>query len=151
MNMIRSMHACMHARTHSCMHVCMYVCEYIYIVLWANWMHLNAKNSQTSLQGLNTYRADSRLAPSQWKTLQRNVISHLLSTILESALKYIYCILHAIEKEYLFVYNSLYFIITISMLFSIRLSYNQPTKSIFYSNQKITAYDKLYFIIWYRK
>ena len=38
------------------------------------------------------YRADSRLAPSQWETsLQSNAVSHWLGANLESALQYIKC------------------------------------------------------------
>ena len=34
------------------------------------------------------YRADSRLVPSQWETLQNNALSHWLGANLESALEY---------------------------------------------------------------
>ena len=45
--------------------------------MWTKWFQLFALCS-------GTFRADSRLAPSQWETLQSNVVSHWLGTNLES-------------------------------------------------------------------
>ena len=48
---------------------------------------------------IDSYRADSRLAPSQWETsLQSNAIFHWLGAHLESALSYDYSTLYFVEN-----------------------------------------------------
>ena len=56
---------------------------------WYN--HCKTKHSRTMCIFYGIYRADSRIAPSQWETpLQSNAVSHWLGAILESALDLLY-------------------------------------------------------------